>query len=83
MDYKTHAPIPLPLLPLSALSIILSELCLSIKRQPLDLHYIIHSVMERPSLVAVFGKHTFQGGQTALPDCFCAGVCVVIEDTVT
>lgn len=49
---------PLPLLPLSALSIILSELCLSIKQQPLDLHCIIHSVMEKPSLAAVFGKNT-------------------------
>lgn len=61
MDDKTHRSIRPPLLPLSALSIILSELCMSIKRQLLDLHYIIHSVMEEPALLALFGKHTFQG----------------------
>ena len=61
MDDKTHGSIRPPLPPLSALSIILSELCMSIKRQLLDLHYIIHSVMEEPALLALFGKHTFQG----------------------
>lgn len=54
---KTSSNLP----PLSALRIILSEFCLSIKRQPLALDYVIHSVMEKPPLaVAVFGKHTFQ-----------------------
>lgn len=69
MDYKTDPPIPLPLLPLSALSIILSELCLSIKRQKLDLHYIIHSEMVKLLLFAVFDKLTFQRLQ-----CMCSPV---------
>lgn len=33
--------------PLWALNIILSELCLSIKWRPLDLHYIRHAAMEK------------------------------------
>lgn len=75
MDYKTHAPIPLPLLPLIALSVILSELCLSIKRQPLDLHYVTLYDGEaitgwRQCLVNThfWGLYT----QTALSSCSCS-----------
>lgn len=60
MEFKTHHPIPLSQLPLSSLSIILSELSLSIKWLLLDLHYIIYSVTAKLSLIVVFGKHIFQ-----------------------
>lgn len=51
---QTHPPIPSPL------SVILSELCPSIKRQPLDLDYITYCVMEKPSLMLAHFKHTVQ-----------------------
>lgn len=42
-----------------ALSVILSELCLSSRWQPLDLHYIMHCVRKKLQLVGVFAKHLF------------------------
>ena len=51
MSPRSSNPLPPP--PLSALRIILSELCLAIKPQQLDLRYITHSAMEEPVMVAV------------------------------